>query len=455
MKFNCDENQVQIVDSDTDVIRVIRSITETGRQDAFFIFDVQEIKRKYNNWKEKFPRVIPYYAVKCNNNLFLLKILSSLGIGFNCVSKGEIKQILSLGNDPSRIVYTNPAKLSSHLRYAGDQGVDLITFDNESELHKIKALHQSAKLLLRFKCDAKISQVSLGLKFGCNSVTEAPVLLRVARTLNLEVVGVCFHVGSGCEPDVYRRAIATAHKLFELGKTVGFHMYVLDIGGGFPGHKGSSLDTIADIINETLEEYFPVDNNVNVISEPGRYFAESAFTLATLVYSKRVVMDPVTGIRNNMYYINDGVYGSFSSILYEKRIIRPIPLSDVQTREVIPSSILGPTCDSVDIIVQDIKFPNLNIGEWIIFENMGAYTISCVCSFNNFPIPRVFSILNESTLLHLKENSESLGEEFDLSFPHSLVDDFQLMKNWNENQQVHAIFPELLTLEGKCSLLTT
>lgn len=85
---------------------------------------------------------------------------------------------------------------------------------------------------------------------------------------------------------------------------------------------------MAEIINEALDEYFPVSSGVTIIAEPGRYFVASAFTLATFVHSKREVKDAETGsVKNNMYYINDGIYGSFNSLLYDHAEVKPIPLS--------------------------------------------------------------------------------------------------------------------------------
>lgn len=95
------------------------------------------------------------------------------------------------------------------------------------------------------------------MKFGCDPTQEAPNLLRLARILNLDVVGISFHVGSGCQdPPVYQRAIHHSRLLFDLASDLGFNPYLLDIGGGYPGNKGSSIDKIADIINKALDEYF-------------------------------------------------------------------------------------------------------------------------------------------------------------------------------------------------------
>lgn len=83
------------------------------------------------------------------------------------------------------------------------------------------------------------------MKFGCDSISEAPDLLRYARKLRLNIVGVCFHVGSNClEPAAYKRAISKTRSLFDLGRSLGFHMRILNIGGGFPGDKDSSFDEV-------------------------------------------------------------------------------------------------------------------------------------------------------------------------------------------------------------------
>ena len=100
-------------------------------------------------------------------------------------------------------------------------------------------------MVLRIRSDAHVVQYLLGNKFGCNIKTEAPALLREARNLNLNVVGICFHVGSGCaEFEAFRRSIKAASELMELGKQFGFHMRLLDIGGGFDGTNNSSFDEV-------------------------------------------------------------------------------------------------------------------------------------------------------------------------------------------------------------------
>lgn len=101
------------------------------------------------------------------------------------------------------------------------------------------------RLIVRIRSDAKDAQCPLGMKFGCDPIKEAPRLLLTAKYLNLNVIGVSFHVGSGCrEPAVFHRAIASAREIFDYSKSLGFNFSVLDLGGGYPGVSGSSINEV-------------------------------------------------------------------------------------------------------------------------------------------------------------------------------------------------------------------
>jgi ornithine decarboxylase len=119
----------------------------------------------------------------------VVKLLASLNTGFDCASKAEIQQVLALGVDPGRIIYANPCKQASYIRYAAQQNVAKMTFDNAEELYKIKMLYPDAELVLRILTDDSKSLCQLGLKFGAPLET-VDHLLRVAKELELNVIGV-------------------------------------------------------------------------------------------------------------------------------------------------------------------------------------------------------------------------------------------------------------------------
>lgn len=378
---------------------------ELGQEDPFYVLDVGDIVQKIKVWKLKLPRVKPFYAVKCNNHPTVLEILAALGIGFDCASKTEIQTILELGVDQSRIIFANPCKPASHLRLAAKLEIPLMTFDNETELHKIKAYYPEAKLVIRIRVDAPDARCPLGMKFGVLPA-DAGALLATAQTLGLNVVGVAFHVGSGCgDPAIYYQAIEAAKMVFEEAVDLGFSPYLLDIGGGFPGTSSSCLDEFADPINKALDDFFPEGCGVEVIAEPGRYVVASAFTLATSIVAKREITDDSGSLESIMYYVNDGVYGSFNCIFYDHQTVNAVLLEDHDDKEPrLPCSVWGPTCDGLDHIVSEKSLPRLPCGEWLVWPEMGAYTLAAAGTFNGFPLPKVIVVVPHHTWLYLEEH---------------------------------------------------
>ncbi|XP_070201022.1 probable ornithine decarboxylase, partial [Littorina saxatilis] len=151
------------------------------KDDAFFLVDLGDIVRKVEAWRQYLPGVEPFYAVKCNAEPVVLRLLAHLGIGFDCASQKEISDVLDTGVEPSRIVYAHPCKYPGHIPYAAQVNVDLMTFDNEEELRKIKAAFPAARLILRVLPPANFKVLhELGNKFGCHPL-DATSLLRTAR----------------------------------------------------------------------------------------------------------------------------------------------------------------------------------------------------------------------------------------------------------------------------------
>ena len=357
-------------------------------KDPFYVLDLGVVVSLMEKWSLNLPLVQPFYAVKCNPNPAFLGALAALGSSFDCASQTEIETVLALGVSSDRIIFANPCKAESHIKYAASVGVNLTTFDSKEEVEKIRKHHPKCALLIRFISpgDSR-ARCTLDSKYGALPEEVEPLLL-AAQASGLTVSGVSFHIGSGATHlDSYRWAIAAARAVFDTSLRLGLpRMHVLNIGGGFT--SGPLFDGAASTINSSLQTYFPdEEHELTIIAEPGRYFAETAFTLVTNIIGKRVRSE----LRE--YWINDGIYGSLNVILNNHAAVTlPTPLACTSNRAnptccgvtTYSSTVFGPTCSALDKVLIDHKLPELHVNDWLIFPRMGAYTSAGGSNFNGF-----------------------------------------------------------------------
>lgn len=402
--------------------------------ESFYLCDLGCVIRQKDRWDRALPRIRPYYAVKSNPDARVVKTLLVMGAGFDCASKNEIVEVMHLGASADDIIFANPCKAPSHILFAKEKGVCRMTFDNAEEVDKIHEIYPEAHLVLRLLPDDSRSSSPLGSKFGA-AVSEWGPLMDKCIALKMKLIGVSFHVGSGSyDTSAHEAAIVLAKQAFDLAASKGLKFTLLDIGGGWPGTDDGPLnfDSIASVIKPQIDTLFPPE--VEVISEPGRYFCTEAYTLAVSVISKREKFmpspdhteeSPVAPQRQILYYMSEGLYGSFNNIIFDHftpsplLLKQPVPSSssassstpasastspapsrNKETKEtkeehsvdssLTHSKLFGPTCDSIDVIIPDIKLPELEVGAWLYFVNMGAYTAASASSFNGFSLPNAF-----------------------------------------------------------------
>jgi len=381
---------VKLYGSTRDIYDIINDFLEDNQSErAFYIIDLGELINSYSNWIRLLPNIKPYYAIKCNPNPVIIAALAALDVNFDCASEAEIKTIIDITQDPTRIIFANPCKMTSQISYARANDVDLMTFDSEEELYKIKLYHPYAKLILRLAVDDTNSKCKFNIKFGCK-LDQVEELLAIAKTLKLCVVGFSFHVGSGCRSvENYYSAVAACRRATDMAANLGITVSIIDIGGGFPGNdatsSGAKFEDIAHRVNDALHDFFKDDletGAIQFIAEPGRYFAERTHTLVLNVIGKKTITEE-DGEKRIVYYLNDGIYGSFNCVYFDhaKPVILPFNERDGKLHK---SRLFGPTCDSIDLIADSIMLPELAIGERVYIENFGAYTISAASAFNGF-----------------------------------------------------------------------
>jgi ornithine decarboxylase len=374
---------VRYYGSDCDIYDIINDFLEENQSErAFYIIDLGQILHAYMNWVNLLPNVKIFYALKSNPNPVLLETLSSLGVNFDCASENEIKQIIEITQDPSRIIFANPCKMTSQIRYARANDVDLMTFDCEEELYKIRLYHPYSKLVLRLAVDDSQSVCRFNKKFGCH-LDQVESLLKIAQALTLDVVGISFHVGSSCSsPKSFYDAIADTRKAYDIATSIGITLKTIDLGGGFPGNDDKMFESIAMHINQAITDfYMEFKDSIQFIAEPGRYFSQRSHTLVLNVIGKKV--NASADEKQFIYYLNDGLYGSFNCIFFDHYSPTILPFNE-RDGKLYKSTLFGPTCDSMDTIYDEIMLPELSVGDWVYVENFGAYTAAAASSFNGF-----------------------------------------------------------------------
>lgn len=364
---------------------LLGELCQESQQQAVFVADLGDIVKKHLCFLKALPRVKPYFPVKCNGTEGVLRLLAELGAGFACANKAEITRVQGIGVPPDRIFYSSPCKQVAHLRYAATHGVRLMAFDNEVELSKVARSHPRARMLLGINADS-IPAAHPSLSFG-TTLESCGHLLQTAKDQAVEVVGISFHLGSrGLEPQAWAQAVATAQLVFDMGTELGHHMCLLDIGGGFPATEDTRapLEEIAAGINSALDLYFPEGSGVEIIARPGRYYVTSAFTLAVSITALEEIPMEQPGSdeeecgskKSLVYHLSDGIYGAFSCLLFDSPCPRPrLHKRPCPEQPWHSCSLRGPRGPGEDpSIAEGLQLPQLHVGDWLIFGDMGAYS---------------------------------------------------------------------------------
>jgi ornithine decarboxylase len=370
-----------------------------------FVVDHEILRKNYEDFCQNLPNVQAYFAVKANCNPEIIKTMFDMGSSFDVASIWEFKQVYENIKDWQekekqnfvwdKVIYANTIKPAKVLEKLNPYKI-LVTFDNIEELKKIKKSAPDVRLVLRIRVPNTGSMVELSSKFGAHP-GEAVDLIGEAVNMGLSVEGISFHVGSQCTNfENYVQALNLCSSIFkeadlrkfEMGflNAEGKRIKTLDIGGGFPvKYNGNekSIAALAKKIDSEIKRLFNKDI-IEIIAEPGRFMVATACTLVTKIIGK-AIRDGKT-----CYYLNDGVYHTFSGQVYDHQ---KYPLHAFKDGELKICSTFGPTCDAFDTISLSDELPeDLQIDDLLYSENVGAYTLASATDFNGFPEARIVHI---------------------------------------------------------------
>src|SRR3954469_515034 len=352
-----------------------------------FVIDHDALRQAYRQFRKHLPRIQVYYAVKANPDPLIVRTLFQEGASFDVASMPEFQIVYdNIKKLPAKkrqewiwdkIIYANPTKPTDTLEEL-NKYKPLVTFDNLEEIDKIKKHAPNAGLVLRLKVPNTGAMVELSSKFGAPP-GEAVDLILAADKAGLTVEGISFHVGSQTTNfENYVQAINLSANIYKEARDRGYtKMNLLDIGGGFPAPYDDSVKpfpVLAKVINTELDRLFPRD--VQILAEPGRFLAAVCGTSVASVIGK-AVRDGKTS-----YYINDGVYHTYSGVIFDHC---KYPVKAFKKGPTTICSVFGPTCDALDVVSMADNLPDLVRGDLVYSVNIGAYSHASATYFNGFP----------------------------------------------------------------------
>jgi ornithine decarboxylase len=357
------------------------------------VIDHDVIRQNYASFRKHLPKVQAYYAVKANAEPEIVRTLYKAGASFDVASLPEFMLVYeNIKHLPpkeqqdfiwDKIIYANPTKPQETLE-ALNQYKPLVTFDNLLELKKIKQFAPHAGVVVRLRVPNTGSMVELSSKFGCDP-GQAVDLIVAAFEMGLVAEGISFHVGSQCTNfENFVQALEMASAVLRESESRGHPLKILDIGGGFPARYDRHVKPFSQLarkINSEIDRLF--NDDIQIIAEPGRFLVATAATSVARVIGKAVRDGKIC------YYINDSVYHTFSGIIFDHC---PYHLKAFKRGKTEISAVFGQTCDALDTISLSEDLPDLQLGDLVYSENIGAYSNASATWFNGFPPAKVVHV---------------------------------------------------------------
>jgi len=351
-----------------------------------FVLDHDKIRENYRTFKKHLPRVQCYYAVKANSTQQIIETLFKEGSSFDVASYNEFMQVYQYIRHFEtkekkhfiwdKIIFSNTIKDRTTLQKIR-QYKPLVTYDNADELKKLKECCDTAGLVIRLKVPDTGSQVEMSSKFGAE-LADAEKLIQQAFDIGLKVEGISFHVGSQCTNfDNFTSALSFTSEIFNNARKKGFNLNLVDIGGGFPvpyDPQVPDFKQLASLLNSEFKRLFPDD--IEILAEPGRFMVATTAVLISEIIGKARRDGKI------FYHINDGVYHTFSGVVYDHWIPNFTAFKEGE-KEIC--AVVGPTCDSFDKITLSAELQgNLEVGDFLYTTNIGAYSTASSTKFNGF-----------------------------------------------------------------------
>ena len=370
-------------------MKIARFLADHQPATPCLVLDVDRVESNFRRIRDALPLAQIYYAVKANPAPQILDRLVKLDSRFDAAGIEEIDACIAAGAAPGAISFGNTIKKVSAIARAHAAGVGMFAFDSDEELEKLAVHAPGARVYCRILVENAGADWPLSRKFG-TTVEHARALMLRAEGLGLDPFGLSFHVGSQqTSTGSYEAAIAKVAMLFTDLRDAGVNLRMVNLGGGFPVRyrdEVPGIDAFADAIMGAMVEHFG-NALPDMLIEPGRsVVGDAGVVSAEVVLVSRKGDDPVRWV-----YLDIGRFGGLAetegeSIKY--RFVTPHDAKALETGEVGPVAIAGPTCDGADIMYEksNYRLPlALTHGDRVEVLATGAYVTTYASQrFNGF-----------------------------------------------------------------------
>ncbi len=381
-----------------------------GRQTPFLIMDLDILKENYNRIRKIHKDLQVFYAVKANSNVRIIETLRDLGSSFDVASRGEIEKLLSLNISPKKMSFGNTIKKESHIAYAHEIGIEYFAIDSEMELEKVARNAPGAKVYGRILMNSMDSDWPLSRKFGTD-IDHIQELMIMAKELGLVPYGMNFHVGSQTlNKFSWKQALLEVADIFiTLKENHGIELELINLGGGMPIQHTKPIPTVeevGEVIKTTIEDNFGDFPNLKLFIEPGRSMVGNIGTLVSEVILRSNKQ------KQEWLFIDSGIFHGLFETIEDFRYEIVVP--GKKREQLVNFTLAGPTCDSIDIIYDEVDLPfSTTLGDLLFFKNAGAYTVEYATSFNGINPPDVYilqDIRKIRNVLEMIQSRENIRE---------------------------------------------
>lgn len=374
------------------ITRITRHLNHTRPPTPCLVIDLHAVQRRYQELRHALPEATIYYPATANPAPEIIKTLVGHGCSFDVASTAEIELCLREGADPASLCYGNTVKKARDITDAYRVGVRTFVTDAEADLHAIADRAPSSGVLVRVAADGHDPALPFGPKFGCRP-EQAADLLRLARRLGLNPLGLTFHPGSQqLSTAAWSGFIATAARIASKLAAEGIELSTLDLGGGFPATYRDHTPRLVDFgaaIATSLARHFG-RRTPKLMIKPGRAMVAEA----GLIRSEVVRVSPCDGDGRRWVYLDVGRFGGLAET--DGEAITYAIHTSADGDALGPVALAGPTCESADVLYRHTEYllpMSLAAGDLVDILAAGAYTASySTAGVNGFEPLRTYCI---------------------------------------------------------------